>query len=87
MTRTHNFFRPAIWSDRFKRVILLSGSYFSPWTFDWNPVENAKELTTFLNCNVSQSSKVENLDAVNNCLQEADLKDILKAYQKQIVST
>lgn len=67
-------------NDLFHRVILQSSSYFSPWSFNFNPVSDAKGIGKMANCNA-----VDNIDSLNKCFMKMNPLTLLEAYASHSV--
>lgn len=71
---------PKIRNDLFHRVILQSSSYFSPWSFNFNPVDDAKGIGKLADCKT-----VDNIDNLNKCLMKMNPLTLLEAYESHSV--
>lgn len=69
-------------NDLFHRVILQSSSYFSPWSFNFNPVDDAKGIGKLAGC-----KSVENIEQLNECFQKLSPFTLLEAYISHSVGT
>lgn len=62
----------------FHRVILHSGSAFSPWVMDYNPVRTATRIGSVVNCTQS------NMAELAACFRALDVKTILDGFEQYL---
>lgn len=72
---------PRIPADLFHRAILQSGSYFSPFSFEENPLRTAEQLISYTNC-----PKTSNIAQMNWCLKNIKPMDLSRADDIYYVS-
>lgn len=73
-------FNPAVPPNLFHRTIIMSGSSLSSWSFDANPLRQARNVASFTNC--SQSDGIAEL---NECFQTIPLIPLMEAYENNYV--
>lgn len=72
---------PIVTENLFHKVILQSGSIFSPRSFDYDSVKSARNIAQFCGCNQNGS-----ITEINDCFMKIDVIKLLKAHQDHVVS-
>lgn len=72
---------PEVPDSLFQRAIMQSGSYFGTWGYESNPLEAAKELIKFSDCDPT-----DDILEMNQCLKNLPTHKLLLAYKKLMVS-
>lgn len=74
-------FNPAVADNLFSRAIILSGSSIADWSFDAQPLRQARNIATWTNC-----SRTETVAELNECFRNIAVIPLMEAYEDNYVS-
>lgn len=74
-------FNPAVPLNLFHRAMILSGSSLGSWSFDGNPIEQARNIASYTNC-----TDIESISGLNQCFLNISVVSLMEAYNNNYVS-